>query len=77
MTAEAPDPCERPFPGPTVQHLPAARLAQLAETAFGRADQAQQALLSAAAEKGGDRTVVETALMTLPPLLHPEDLRHS
>ncbi len=76
MSTQDPEPSERPFPGPTVGHLPPARLAQLAETAFGRADQAQLALLTAAADKGGDRVVVETALMTLPPILHPQDLLH-
>lgn len=76
MTAEDPEPRERPFPGPTVGQLSPARLAQLAETAFSRADQAQLALLGAAAEKGGDRAVVETALMTRPPILHAQDLAH-
>ncbi|QMU71428.1 hypothetical protein [Streptacidiphilus sp. P02-A3a] len=76
MTSEDPEPSERPYPGPTVGRLPPDRLAQLAATAFGRADQAQRTLLGAAADKGGDRAVVETALMTLPPILHAQDLLH-
>lgn len=69
-----PQPDQRPSPGPTVGPLPPARLAVLATLAFSRAGHAQQALLTAAEEKGGDRAVVETALMTLPPILHPQDL---
>ena len=60
--------------GPTVSHLPPMRLAALASLAFSRAGGAQGALLTEADDKGGDRAVVETALMTRPPILHAQDL---
>jgi hypothetical protein len=69
-----PESSERPLPGPTVAHLSPTRLGALAALAFSRAGQAQQELLTAADEKGGDRAVVETALMTRPPILHAADL---
>lgn len=50
------------------------RLAALASLAFSRAGGTQVALLTAADDKGGDRAVVETALMTRPPILHAQDL---
>jgi len=70
---EQPEP-NRPVPGPSVAHLPPMRLAALATLAFSRAGGTQIALLTAADDKGGDRAVVETALMARPPILHPQDL---
>lgn len=71
-----PEPTARPTPtpGPGVAHLSPTRLAALAALAYFRAGQAQQELLAAAEEKGGDRAVVETALMTRPPILHAQDI---
>jgi hypothetical protein len=67
---------QHPSPGPTVTGLPPERLASLATLARSRATLAQRALLAAVAEKEGDRAVVETALMTVPPILHAQDLLH-
>ncbi len=61
--------------GPTVADLPPARLAALAALAWSRAGGTQIALLQQAEDQGGDREVVETALMTRPPILHVTDLQ--
>ncbi len=66
-------PSDRP-PSPGVAHLPPMRLAALAALAFSRAGGTQIPLLTAADDKGGDLAVVETALTSRPPILHPTDL---
>ncbi|QMU72003.1 hypothetical protein [Streptacidiphilus sp. P02-A3a] len=67
-----PDPTASP--SPDVAHLTPMRLAALASLAFSRAGGTQVALLTDADDKGGDLAVVETALSTRPPILHPTDL---